>query len=206
MTARARYLDGPWWSQRQMLLGLLFALSGLAAWWLMQSRSEGEAVAGARDRLPDYVVEDFSAVETDASGQPIRRLIAEELRHYTDEDLSELDEPRMELMQVAAPPWLARARAGTVLAGGEQVRLTGDVQLDRVGDAQSRPAHMETERVDIWRAQGLAETDLAVHIRSAGDSLQANGMQLWYNEPTRTIFSGRARIRLAPEQEQEAQP
>ncbi len=201
MRRHARYLDSPWWSRRQTLLGLLCAIIALSAWWLMQTQSVQEPASAVRARLPDYIVKDFSAVETNASGMPIRRLVAQELRHYTDETLSELDQPRMELFQTEGTPWRARARTGTILAGGEQVRLSKDVELHRAGDAHSRPAHLETALIDIWRAQGLAETDLPVRIRSDGDSLEANGMQLWYNEPTRTTFHGRARIRLAPEQE-----
>ncbi|MBK1721408.1 LPS export ABC transporter periplasmic protein LptC [Thiocystis violacea] len=200
MTRYAHPLDGPWWSGRQLLLGILLAAIGAAAWWLLQTSDEG-ASKQPRQRLPDYVVKDFSAVETDATGQPSRRLIAQQLRHYVKEDLSELDQPRMELYEAEGQPWHARARSGTVFAGGDQVRLIGNVELDRAGDATSRPAHLETEQIDIWREQGIAETDLPVRIRSDGDTLKANGMRLWYNEPTRSTFHGRARIRLAPEQE-----
>jgi lipopolysaccharide export system protein LptC len=105
----------------------------------------------------------------------------------------------MELFQPDGPPWKVRALEGLVLAGGDQVRLVGDVRLDREGDGQTRPAHLETEQIDIWRKPSLAETDRPVRIRSDGDLLTANGMQLWYTEPTRTTFHGRARIRLAPE-------
>ncbi|MBK1716070.1 LPS export ABC transporter periplasmic protein LptC [Thiocystis violacea] len=189
----------PPWSRRQWLLGVGLAVTGLAAWWQIQTRPEDEGARPARERLPDYTVRNFAAVETDATGQPSRRLVAEELRHYAKEDISELEHPRMELYQTDGPPWLARSRQGTVLAGGDQVRLFGEVRLDREADRKTRATHLETERVDIWRQRGLAETDLPVRILSDGDSLSANGMKLWYQEPTRTSFHGRARIRLAPE-------
>lgn len=186
-------------SRRQWLLGLGFAITGLLAWWQLQTPPEGDAIRPARERLPDYTVRNFAAVETDASGQPSRRLVAAELRHYADEDVSELDRPRMELYQADAPPWLAQAQRGTVFASGDQVRLSGAVRLDREADRSNRAAHLETERIDIWRKQSLAETDLPVRILSDGDLLTANGMRLWYAEPTRTSFHGRARVRFAPE-------
>jgi lipopolysaccharide export system protein LptC len=200
----SRYLpahDRPLWSRRQLTLGIGFVLAGLLAWWQLQQTSDQDLAHIARPRLPDYVVLDFTAVETDASGKLNRRLIADELRHYVDENLSELDRPRMELFQADGPPWNASALRGLVLAHGDQVRLIGDVQLDRAGNQQTRPAHLETEQVDIWRERSLAETDLPVRIRSDGDTLNANGMQLWYSEPSHTTFHGRARIRLAPEQD-----
>ncbi|WP_295400305.1 LPS export ABC transporter periplasmic protein LptC [uncultured Thiocystis sp.] len=199
MTAYASLIGQPLWSYRQWLLAACFAVSGLVAWWQLQSRPDEAPALNARPRLPDYVVLNFAAVETDEAGQPNRRLLADELRHFLDEDRSELDRPRMELFQPDGPPWKVRALEGLVLAGGDQVRLVGDVRLDREGDGQTRPAHLETEQIDIWRKPSLAETDRPVRIRSDGDLLTANGMQLWYTEPTRTTFHGRARIRLAPE-------
>ncbi|AFL74180.1 LPS export ABC transporter periplasmic protein LptC [Thiocystis violascens] len=199
MSPNASRFSRPSWSRRQLLLGACFVVSGLIAWWQLQSPPDTAPVLDARPRLPDYVVLNFAAVDTDEVGRPSRRLLADELRHFVREDRSELDRPHLELFQSAGPPWKARAQEGLVLTGGDQVRLIGDVQLDREGDGQTRPVHLETERIDVWRKQALAETDLPVRILSDGDSLTANGMRLWYTEPTRTTFHGRARIRFAPE-------
>ncbi|MBK5962850.1 LPS export ABC transporter periplasmic protein LptC [Thiocystis minor] len=199
MSAHASLFGRPLWSRQQWLLAACFTVSGLVAWWQLQSRPDEAPASNPRPRLPDYVVLNFSAVETDEAGQPSRRLLADELRHFLDEDRSELERPRMNLFQPDGPPWKVRAQEGLVLAGGDQVRLVGDVRLDREGDGQTRPAQLETEQIDIWRKRSLAETDRPIRIRSDGDLLTANGMRLWYTDPTRTTFHGRARIRLAPE-------
>ncbi|NEV63070.1 LPS export ABC transporter periplasmic protein LptC [Thiorhodococcus minor] len=201
MTRFAPPSNGYGWPRHQLLLLLLLGMIGIAAWWLMRIGAQDTRVLGARERLPDYVVRDFSAVETDAAGQPGRKLVALELRHYAEEGISELTHPRMELFQADGPPWRAQSRSGTIFDNGERVRLAGDVRLDREGDGDFRETHLETERIDILRAEAVAETDLQVSIRSDDDTLTANGMRLWYNEPTRSTFHGRARIRLAPAEE-----
>jgi lipopolysaccharide export system protein LptC len=194
-------------TRRQWLLGIGFALVGLGAWLQIRSLPEEDAVRVPRPRQPDYTVQGLSALETDATGQPSRRLRAERLRHYADEDLSELDEPRLVLYRADGPPWLAEARLGIVRAEGDQVRLSGTVRLDREATANNRPIHLETESLDIWRQTGLAETELPVRIDSDGDSVTANGMRLWYLEDaSRTSFHGRARIRLSPEPERTPNP
>lgn len=188
-------------SRQQWLLGLGFALTGALAWWQLQMHPDEVAPTGQRARLPDYVALNFTALETDANGKPSRRLVADELRHYVAEGVSELSQPRLTLFQPEGPPWTGRSEQGTVLAGGEQIRLSGDVQLDRQGDRQTRATHLETERLDVWRTQSLAETDLPVRIQTEGDVLTASGMRLWYAEPMRATFQGRTQIRFTPEPE-----
>jgi len=189
-------------ARRQWLLGVGFALLGLVAWWRTLSLPDGDEVRPPRERHPDYTIQGLSALETDASGHPSRRLHAERLRHYADEDLSELDEPRLVLYPADGPPWFVQARLGLARAGGDQVSLSGAVRFDREADATNRAVHLQTEAMDLWRRTGLAETDQPVRIDSDGDSVTANGMKLWYLEDaSRTSFHGRARIRFSPKPE-----
>ncbi|MGQ9830948.1 MAG: LPS export ABC transporter periplasmic protein LptC [Thermochromatium sp.] len=189
-------------ARRQWLLGVGFALLGGITWWQLRSLPEDRGTHAPRLRQPDYSVQGLAALETDANGQPSRRLSAVRLRHYADEDLSELDEPRLVLYRPDGPPWFAQARLGQIHAGGDQVRLIGAVRLDREADAANRPVHLYTEALDIWRQVGLAETTLPVQIDSEGDVITANGMKLWYLENgSRITLYGRARLRISPASE-----
>jgi len=190
----------PLGTSRQWLLGLFFIASGLLALWQLRPAPESPIDQIERARLPDYVVSRFSAVETDAAGRPNRRLVADELRQYVDEDVSELDQPRMTLYQAEREPWRARAENGLVLEGGDEVRLRGAVELTRAGDATHRETHMASELIRIWHKRTYAETDQAVRIRSEQDWLTATGMRLWYDAPMRAQFDGRVHLFLAPQQ------
>jgi lipopolysaccharide export system protein LptC len=200
MNARAGVGGLPIWSARQWILGAFFVASGLLAWWQLKPAEEAPLTEGARARLPDYVVAGFSAVETDAAGKPSRRLIADELRQYVDEDVAELDQPRLTLYPTEGEPWRARADTGLVLSGGEEIRLEGAVELERDGNADMRSTRMQTELIRIWHERAFAETDREVLATSDADRLTATGMRLWYNDPVRIELDGRARIFLAPEQ------
>lgn len=190
----------PVWSAQHWLLGAFFVASGLLAWWQLKPAEQSPPTAVERARLPDYVVTNFTAVEMDDKGKPGRRLVADELRQYVDEDVSELTQPRMTLYQTDGEPWRARADSGIVMASGEEIQLHGGVELERDGNAATRSAHIATELLKIWHHRAYAETDRAVEATSDLDRLNATGMRLWYAEPLRAEFDGRARIFLAPEQ------
>lgn len=185
---------------RQWLLGSFFAASGLLALWQLRPAPEPAATPVERARLPDYVVSRFTAVETDSAGGLSRRLVADELRQYVEEDLAELDQPRMTLYQAEGQPWRARARRGLVLEGGAEVRLQGAVELVRDGDATHRETRLSTELMRIWHERAYAETDRAVRVSSEQDWLTGTGMRLWYSEPMRVQLDGRAQVFLAPQQ------
>jgi lipopolysaccharide export system protein LptC len=185
------------WSQRQLLLMAGFALSGVLAWWQLHTHPP-ELPPVIRARLPDHVVTQFSGVETDANGQLNRRFAAAELRHFAAENLSELDQPRVELLQPNGVTWTAHSASGIVFADGKQIRLLGEVRVERQGTAQVRSAQLTTTQLDVWREQSLAVSTVPVRIESEGDTLTANGMQLWYGEPSRTVFQGNTRIQFAP--------
>ncbi len=203
MSAAGRKSSLPVWSAQQWLLVAFFVASGLLAWWQFQPAEQAPPGALERARLPDYVVTHFTAVEMDDRGKPSRRLVAEELRQYVDEDVSELTQPRMTLYQTDGEPWRARADSGIVMASGEEIQLHGGVELERNGNLATRSAHIATELLRIWHHRAYAETDRAVVATSDLDRLTATGMRLWYAEPLRAQFDGRAHIFLAPEQNEE---
>ncbi|MBK1693481.1 LPS export ABC transporter periplasmic protein LptC [Chromatium weissei] len=185
------------WSVRQWLLIAGFAICGLLAWWQLHTHSP-ESPIQPRARLPDHVVTNFSGMETNASGQPNRRFAAAELRHFVTENLSEIDQPRVELLQPDGVIWTAQSATGLIFANGDQMRLLGDVQVERHGSQQVRAARLRTAQLDLWRKRELAVSTEPVRIDSEGDTLTANGMQLWYGAPRRTVFQGRTRIQFAP--------
>jgi lipopolysaccharide export system protein LptC len=192
----------PLWSRQQWMLAGFFLASGLIAWWQIRPDAEPSAES-QRARLPDYVVTGFSALETDETGRPSRRLIADALRQYVEEDVSELDQPRMTLYVSDGEPWKARADTGLVLGGGEEVQLQGNVEIDRAASATDRATHLETELLRIWHDRAFAETDRQVQVTSELDRLTATGMRLWYDHPVRAEFAGRAHIVIAPEPAEE---
>jgi lipopolysaccharide export system protein LptC len=151
-----------------------------------------------RGRLPDYVVSRFTAVETDDTGRPSRRLAADQLRQFVDEDLAELDVPRLTFFEAEGPPWEAQSRSGLLLKGGEEVRLTEAVKIRRAGSGSLRSVQLDTSELEVWPKREYAQGDRPVRIESDGDWLTASGIRLWYAQPGRADFPGRVHLYLAP--------
>ena len=191
---------------RQGRLTLAFAIVAATAWWLMHDLIE-EPPPPTRTRTPNYVASDISAVETDSTGRPERRLVADQLRQYGAEDLTELDQPRLTLFdREGGPPWNARSHRGFMLSGGQEVYLVDQVVIDRPGTATARSTRLETSELRIWPKLKYAQGDQPVRIESDRDWLTAAGMRLWYDHPSRAEYPGRAHIFMAPPPSEAGRP
>ena len=188
------------WSTRQTPLAVIFALLGGLAWWLLQRQSPTETPAPPRGRAPDYVVSDFQAIETDQTGRPSRRLVAEQMRQFVNEDLAELDLPSLVIYQADGPPWHASSREGLLLAGGDEVRLSTEVRVERAGSEGNRPVRLDTSKLTIWPQRYFAQGDRPVRIESEQDWLTAQGLRLWFAEPVRADVSRPCPFFIAPEE------
>jgi lipopolysaccharide export system protein LptC len=188
------------WSSRQSLLAATFALLGGLAWWLLERQSAPEPPALQRQRSPDYVVSGFKAIETDETGRPSRQLVAKQLRQFVDEDLAELDRPNLTLFEADAPPWRASSRQGLLLAGGDEIRLSDAVRIERDASPGGRPVRLDTSELTVWPQRQYAQGDRPVRIESKRDWLTATGLRLWFAEPMRAEFTGRAHVLIAPEE------
>jgi len=187
------------WSSRQAALALAFALLGGLAWWQLERQSPTEAPEPPRARVPDYVVSRFEAIETDPTGRRSRRLEAEQMRQFVAEDLAEMDLPSLTLYEAEGPPWRAKSREGLLLSGGDEVRLSKEVRIERAGSGSNRPVRLDTSQLTIWPQRQYAQGDRPVRIVSEEDWLTAEGVRLWFAEPVRAEFPGRAHLFIAPE-------
>jgi lipopolysaccharide export system protein LptC len=183
---------------RQRVLALVLTLVGGAAWW-QQSRQVPEtpqAPPGAR--VPDYTLERFTATTMGPDGRPARSLSAQELRHYPDDESSELDLPVLVLNRPDGLPWAIRSETGWISGDREQVWLHGPVFADREGRGEARPIHLKTSELMVRPRESYAETAMPVEITSDEDWLTSTGMQAWFAETVmRAHFLGRPRGRFA---------
>jgi len=182
---------------RQLVLATGFAMSGGWAWWHLHT-VPAPVTAPPRPRLPDHHIWQLTAVETDANGQPQRQLSVSQVQHFVAENLSELTQPRVTLLHATDGKWTARADQGLIFQSGAQIRLLGNVEINRAAVAHQRPLQLFTTQLDLWREQALAATEQPVRIISGADTLTAPTLQLWYAHPARLTFHGRTQLQITP--------
>jgi lipopolysaccharide export system protein LptC len=190
---------------RRHVLALILAAVAIFAWWQRSGIERDEDTrTHSSDRRPDYTVDSFNATIMDATGRPDRRLSAQELRHYPDDDSTELDQPRLTLFNPGAPPWLIQSESGWVSADGEEVLLSGEVSIDREPDAASRALQLRTDELLVIPGDDYAETDRPMVAISGRDWLSsAGGGRVWFGNSVRIALAGRVRAQLSVEQKKD---
>lgn len=184
------------------LLGL--ALTALAAlsWWLARDVERAQRLSsGPRDsRQIDYYLRELDFATYSELGSLARTLQAPELRHYSDDDSTELDQPRLTIFKDGAPPWKVHSATGWVSPDGERVQLRGDVLIERDAGTDVRPMRIVTRDVRVEPERDYAETDEPVTVTSFGDRIDSVGMQAWLREPGRIKFLSQVRGHYAAPQ------
>lgn len=162
---------------------------------MAQTSKEEDSQQGSTEHTPDYYVDDFTVSEMGPDGKPKRKLTAEKMLHYPDDDSTELTRPYMVLYEDDTPPWNIRSETGWVSGDGKLILLIGEVYIDRVAAPGVRPLQIKTRDLRVRPEENYAETDNHVRIRSENSEQTSVGMQAWLNKPVRMKFLSNVRGR-----------
>jgi lipopolysaccharide export system protein LptC len=170
-------------------LAVILVIVAAISWWLVPSdKPEPGYDTPSGERTVDHFITGLDAVRMSETGQPAHRLRARTLRHFVDDDTTELEAPRLTVFQEDRPPWEVESELGWVSADGSLILLSGEVLIEREGDANNRPMRMLTSELRVQPAQDYAETDERVRVESNADWVDAVGMQAWLRPPSRLKF------------------
>ena len=111
------------WSGALLPLSILLVLLALTAWLRYATEFPEERSDGKNRHDPDYIVTQVSGRKLDATGKLLYTLVAEEIRHYPDDDTADLLEPALVYLSPTRPPLSMRAVHGHANSGGQQVDL-----------------------------------------------------------------------------------
>jgi lipopolysaccharide export system protein LptC len=142
----------------------------------------------------DYFLNDFVTTRTDANGHIHQILAATEMKHYIDNDTTELTRPRFTMYSPNRPFTQIEGQKGLVSSNGELVQFKGDVHILRGAYDNHPETRISTDHVNIYPNQDKASTDSQVTItQGSGTKITSQGMD--YDKTEKTFkFNSRVKV------------
>ncbi|MCW8904003.1 LPS export ABC transporter periplasmic protein LptC [Sedimenticola sp.] len=171
--------------QKNLIIGGILLLLVAGTFWLSRQNITEDPGYTAREHRADYYLEGVDSTLMNLSGKPGKRLVAERMTHFMDDDSTELKLPRLTLYDLDRPPWRVNSETGWLSGDGEVLLLQGAVKIDRSAAPGVRPMRIRTRDLRVQPGDNYVETDAEVNIRSNKDHIDAKGMQIWLQQPIR---------------------
>ncbi|HOY71030.1 MAG TPA: LPS export ABC transporter periplasmic protein LptC [Methylotenera sp.] len=170
-------------------IALLSVLGILTAWINYTVQPPAPKLDGSSRHDPDYIVSNFVTTQTDINGQLRYQLAAAEMKHFPDNDGTDLIKPRYTQYTVGKPYTRVEGMQGQVSSNGERIQLSKQVKVTRQAFAEKGEMTVETEYLDILPNQDLVKTDHPVVIKQAPKTvIYATGMIYEKNKKTVTLL------------------
>lgn len=169
---------------------LLTLLAALTLWIDHTVQPPAAKRDGSTRHDPDYIVSNFTLTRADALGNPRHSLAGSEMRHYPDDDTTELTKPFYTQYSLKKPAIQVQSARGQISANGENVYFMDNVKLVRAATPQKGELTVLTEYLHVIPDQNLAKTDQPVTILQAPRTVvHAGGMELDKKERTLKLFN-----------------
>lgn len=157
---------------------VLLALLAILTFWIDYSVQVPEPkMDGSNRHDPDYILNNFVTTRTDENGDLRYRLTAEEMRHYPDDDTTELELPHFTRFEVDKPFTQIEGKKGFVSSAADRIEFVDDVKVVRQAYSGKGEMVVVTDRLDVFPDDERAVTDRPVVITQAPKTvIHATGM------------------------------
>lgn len=169
LASRVRY-----WLPLLPLLGLL----GVTYWLNQLVQPEPAKPDSSKRHDPDAIMENFSAIKLNEQGTPRFIMAAKKMQHYPDDDSTTLEMPRLATLSADRPAIHTTAKRGLVSSKGDEVFLHDDVKVLREASTLQDELTLRTEYLHVIPDKDLANTDRAVTIVDAHNTVHATGLEM----------------------------
>jgi lipopolysaccharide export system protein LptC len=168
---------------------ILSVLALLTAWINHMVQPPQPKLDGSSRHDPDYIMSNFVTSQTDINGSLRYKLAAAEMRHFPDDDTTNLQQPRYTQFNIDKPYTQVEALRGYIASDGEQVQLVDNVKITRQAYAGKGEMTIETEYLNILPNEDLVRTNSPVVIKQAPKTvIYATGMVYEKDKKTMTLL------------------
>ena len=156
----------------------LLALLAFVYWLDSQVQQEVALAVNGQRHDPDVIMDNLHAVKMDQQGVPRFLMSAQQLRHYPDHDSTELEMPRLTMLATERPTVHLNGMRGNVSSKGDEVILHDDVRVVREAVGDQSAMTLRTEYLRVLPEKDWANTDRAVTIVDANNTVHAIGLEM----------------------------
>ena len=164
---------------------LLAAVAAVTLWLDRQVQPPEISNNGKTRHDPDYIVDNLTVTRIGPDGAIRYKLHARRMKHYPDDDTTDLDAPTLVNFRGAGVTMTAASKTAKLSSNGENAYLQDDVRLTRSAYANHSEMTMLTTWLHVIPDDGIAKTDKAVRIQDATTLITSDGLE--FNNNTRIL-------------------
>lgn len=182
-------------------VGILLAL-GVMTFWLANLVQSTDARTDPKLRHdPDAIIEHFTAQMLSPEGRVQYVLKAASMRHYPDDDSSELIDVTFIAQQPGKPDFRATAPRGQLLNGNDRIVLEGGVYVQSAAAPNRAATVLTTPRLTVLPQENLVRSTDGVVVTSNQGTIRAAKFEMHSKTREVTFHRGTATLNRAAEPE-----
>lgn len=166
------------WGSALFPLSLLVVLTGLTFWLRYATELPQTKHDGKLRHDPDYIITDAILRKIDQTGRLKYTLSATDIRHYPDDESTDMLKPNLVYFQARKPPVTMSAERGHMSKDGEKVDLYDNVRIRRSASAQYEELTAYTPELTVLPDVEKAFTKSPVLITQGKSWMKGVGMQV----------------------------
>lgn len=155
-----------------------FFVVGVPLWLGQSPRTPSETRGTVPARVPDYLMENMTAVQMGDDGVARQMLFAKRAIHYADDDSVYLEEPYLVETQPGKPPVQAKSDQAEIMNNNRDIYMKGEVMLIRNGNRNGGETTLSTSLLHLIPADDIVKTNKPVVIRESNAVIKAIGMEM----------------------------
>lgn len=166
------------WVSAVFPLLLLLSLAALTFWLKRAVEMPAAPPSGKNRHDPDYIVHDLTAKKIDAKGMLRFQLVADEMRHYPDDDTTDVFMPQLLMLSQDRPSITATSKRGKVFGQGDKVILEENVVIIREPSPEKAAIEARMPDLTVLPDDEVAFTASPVDMIQGKSTLKGIGMHI----------------------------
>ena len=166
------------WGSALFPLTLLLTLTGLTFWLRFATEMPEIRRDGKHRHDPDYIVTDAKLRKIDQTGTLKYTLKASDIRHYPDDETTDLINPDLVYLQAKKPTITLNSDSARMSKDGEQIDFHGNVKIYRAAFGKDAALTATTPELTAFPDEEKAFTKSPVLITQGQSWIKGVGLQM----------------------------